>query len=148
PLPFGRLRSVGLPSGSQAVATWPWWLRCRRCELRRGRTARLRDLVRGKNDEATASSGDAGECRRGGGGAARGGTGCRGGRGERVGNLHGRGGGPGCQFVGPGDRGARPGGAEQRRERRGEAGIVRLGGQLRGRWGLPGQSGSCPRVRG
>ena len=35
--------------------------------------------------------------------------------------------------LGPGDRGARPGGPERGRVRRGQLGVVRLGGQLRGR---------------
>ena len=50
--------------------------------------------------------------------------------------------------LGPGDRGARPGGAEQGRGRRGLLGVVRLGGQLRGRRGLPGPPRQRAGVRG
>ncbi len=50
--------------------------------------------------------------------------------------------------LGQGDRGARPGGPEHGRERQRQLGVVRLGGQLRGRRGLHGPPRSWAGVRG
>ena len=49
--------------------------------------------------------------------------------------------------LGKGDRGARPGGPEQERGR-GHLSVVRIGGQLRGRRGLPGRGRHQSGVRG